>query len=271
MIKRFLLFLFIMPFLNYSIADKTSIFSFTGFKSDSLISSTTEQLSPDIRIHYLGHSAFIFSFSNGVTILTDYGVSRAYGLASPIYDVGEFIPTIVIYSHHHPDHDRGTIFPGAKVVDGVDLYYKQINIKAIQVSENNKGDNFGYLITYKDFTIFHAGDCQGDIVNFQSVTDTNENLKDKIGASIDLLLLPVDWKKKMVSQAVAYTDFLKPHRIIPMHYWSPGVKNEFIRLYKSTNDNCKILETGIPDYDINLTKPSNDNLEIISLTPGLYK
>jgi hypothetical protein len=61
----------------------------------SILTPTATPSEPDIHIHYLGHSAFVLQFNKGVSILTDYGQSRAYGLDSPIYDVGDFQPTIV--------------------------------------------------------------------------------------------------------------------------------------------------------------------------------
>ncbi len=97
--------------------------------------------SPDIRLYYLGHSSFVLAFDNGVTILIDYGQSRAYGLDSPIYDVGYCRPTLVTYSHHHKDHDRGATFPTATTLYGQDLNLKNIDIRAIPVSEHSEGDN----------------------------------------------------------------------------------------------------------------------------------
>jgi len=59
---------------------------------------------PEVSIHYLGHSSFILQFDNGISVLTDYGTSNCWGLTSPIYDIGEFVPTILTYSHRHADH-----------------------------------------------------------------------------------------------------------------------------------------------------------------------
>lgn len=107
---------------------------------------------PAIHINYLGHSSFVLAFDNGLTLLTDYGQSNSYGLDSPICDLGNLQPTIVVYSHHHDDHDRGMAFPSAAVVDGKNLSLQGIEIKAIPVTEKAQGDNWGYLITYKGVT-----------------------------------------------------------------------------------------------------------------------
>jgi L-ascorbate metabolism protein UlaG (beta-lactamase superfamily) len=55
-------------------------------------------------VHYLGHAAFLLRLDNGVTVLTDHGESRAYGLDSPIYDIGALRPDVVTRSHDHADH-----------------------------------------------------------------------------------------------------------------------------------------------------------------------
>ena len=39
-------------------------------------------LEPLLRFHYLGHSSFVLRFADGVSVLTDYGKSNAFGLES---------------------------------------------------------------------------------------------------------------------------------------------------------------------------------------------
>jgi len=223
----------------------------------------------DIRLHYLGHSSFILGFDNGVTILTDYGKSRAYGLASPIYALKYFQPTLVTYSHHHEDHDRGAAFANATKLDGQDLSLKQIDIKAIPVSENREGDNYGYLITYKGYTLFHAGDSQGDIVNLSTSTQVQQRLKRQLPAKIDLLLVPIDWTKNIVAQAIEYVNFLQPRQVIPIHYWSPAIKSEF--LTKLGGQPYKIVEVDGPQYGIVVSESTTFANTVISLTPDAYE
>jgi len=79
--------------------------------------SRPTQDAPVISIHYLGHSSFFITFGKSITLLTDYGESNAYGLDSPVFDLGDVSPVLVTYSHHHADHDRGQTFPDATVVD----------------------------------------------------------------------------------------------------------------------------------------------------------
>jgi len=63
-------------------------------------------LEPLLRFHYLGHSSFVLRFADGVSVLTDYGKSNAFGLESPIHDLGDLHPDVVLYSHHDEDHEN---------------------------------------------------------------------------------------------------------------------------------------------------------------------
>lgn len=243
----------------------------TVFSVCAIIPLPHAQSGAEIRVHYLGHSAFIFAFDNGESILTDYGQSRAYDLDSPIYELGDFQPTIVIYSHHHPDHDRGMIFPNARLLDGKNLSTKSLDIKAIPVSENREGDNYGYLIAYKGYTIFHAGDSQGDIVNLSSSDEVKTRLRSQLPEKIDLLLVPIDWTRNIIAQAIDYIDFLQPRQVIPMHYWAPSIKNEFLLELNSRGKSYEIVAVEGPEYRVNISKPAALPKQMISLAPGPYR
>ena len=40
---------------------------------------------PTVRIHYLGHPAFVLQLGPALTVVTDLGQSRAYDLESPVH------------------------------------------------------------------------------------------------------------------------------------------------------------------------------------------
>ena len=231
---------------------------------------TPTPAAPDIRIHYLGHSAFLLFFDNGASILTDYGQSRAYGLDSPIYDLGDFQPTIVLYSHHHADHDRGATFADAKVLSGEDWSGNQIDIRAVRVSENSTGDNFGYRISYKGFLIFHAGDSQGDMFKLAIDAEVPKRLRSQLSEKIDLLLAPIDWTMNIIPQAAGYIDLLQPRRVIPMHYWSPSIKSEFLDYLRTSGKNYQITQVGGSEYEVFISQPAPSAIEVISLEPAAY-
>ena len=63
---------------------------------------------PIVKIHYLGHSAFVLQFDNGINVVTDYGKENAWvawGWNSPINDIGDLIPDVMTFSHQHEDHN----------------------------------------------------------------------------------------------------------------------------------------------------------------------
>lgn len=223
-------------------------------------------LGPEVSVHYLGHSAFILSFDNGVTILTDDGESRTYGALSPVHDVGAVEPDIVIYAHHYADQALSRDFPDALVVSGSNLEYGDIEIHAIPVTEDRPDDNFGYVITYNGFQIFYAGDSQGDMLAIDE-PEVRTRLKNQLPAELDLLMVPIDWKREITPQAVSYVEFLRPKRVIPMHYWSPEAKKRFLDSLKEANRGYYIIESGRPDCRIFVTQPTKP-VEVISLDAG---
>jgi L-ascorbate metabolism protein UlaG (beta-lactamase superfamily) len=229
---------------------------------------------PDIRIHYLGHSAFVLQFDNGVSILTDYGQSRAYGLDSPIYDVGDFQPTIVTYSHHHPDHDRGATFHTDHVLDGLDeLTLEGITLQPVLTTENTREDNTSYLITYKGFTILHLGDAQGDISRIAQ-EDVRQHLKEILPEPVDLLLVPIGWTQDIIREAEVTVALLQPRRVIPIHYWSPQEKTDFLAYLAAKNETAGVSylvqEVGGAEYDIWIHGAYVMPIQVISLEPSPF-
>lgn len=188
---------------------------------------------PRLRLHYLGHSSFVLQFGNGLTVLTDYGQSNAYGLDSPIHDLGTLRPDVVLYSHHDPDHDRGERFPGAQVVDGPALVASVeidgIVLRPFRTTENSEGDNTSFTIEFAGTTTVFAGDCQGEIDAIDQ-PGHRERVEALFPAAIDLLLLPVDWTHPIADKAASFVELLSPARVVPMHYWGPPARAAFISL-----------------------------------------
>lgn len=221
---------------------------------------------PAIDLHYLGHAAFLLTFANGLTLLTDYGQSRAYGLDSPIYDLSGCQPDIVTCSHHHADHDRGPLFAEARQLAGESLSLKGLTLTAVPVSENSLDDNYGYLITYEGLTLFHAGDCQGDMVSLEQA-EVRQRLHSRLPARLDLLLAPIGWRRDILAPAEAYIAFLQPRRVIPMHYWAEADKVSFLAYLATTGRPYHVTEPGGPCYA--LPAPAAETgVEVINLSPA---
>lgn len=228
---------------------------------------------PPIRLYYLGHSAFIIFFDNGVSMLLDYGISYSYGLPSPIYPVNGFEPAIVAYSHQDQDHDRGETFATKYQLRGNHLNYRGIDIKPFHTSEGYKNSNISYLISYKGFTILHLGDAQGDIVNIANAEE-QKLLKAMFPNRLDLLLIPIGWTKDILKEAEATVGFLKPRQVIPMHYWYKHTKEQFLKDLESGNPSdakYRILTVNGPEYSIvQLNSSLDETIQVVSLEPKPY-
>ena len=222
-------------------------------------------LGPEVSLHYLGHSAFVLTFDDGTTILTEDGDSRTYGVGSPD-DLGDLDPDIVIYAHRYADETRRIEFPNARVVSGDDLTHGNIEIRAIPVTEERPGDNYGYVISYKGFHIFYAGDSQGDILAIDQ-PEVRNRLKKQLPSRLDLLMVPIDWKREITPQAVSYVEFLRPNRVIPMHYLSREAKERFLDSLTAVHRGYYIIESNRSDCRIFVTQPPRP-IEVISLKAG---
>jgi L-ascorbate metabolism protein UlaG (beta-lactamase superfamily) len=230
----------------------------------------------DIFVHYLGHASFVLQFDNGVSILTDYGTSYSYGLDSPIYDLEGFRPTIVIYSHQDTDHYRGVSFEDAQVLTGQGrLSLSGITIDSFPATERTPGDNASFRIGYRDFTILHLGDAQGDIARIQH-PETRKRLKALLPAAVDLLLLPIGWTRTIIEEAEATLDLLAPKRAIPMHYWSPQEKAAFLTYLESQNETAGKKRYHVHRLDqaqhaISSSETEVEPIRVFSLEPAPFR
>lgn len=136
-----------------------------------------------VTVHYLGHSSFVLTFGDTLSVLTDYGESNAYGLDSPVHPLGELVPDLLTLSHRHADHAGGTLSPGLEplVLSGEEIlgrgaaggaderafHLDDLTVTAIPTYEGSvtEGpDNTSFLFEYGGLRILHLGDCQGLMV-----------------------------------------------------------------------------------------------------------
>ena len=234
-----------------------------------------------IKFHYLGHSSFLILFNNELSILTDYGKPNAYleyGWDSPIYDIGDFHPTICTYSHSHEDHYDSTRISSDNCIiltKADTLVLKDLTIYPILTSEDNVliKDNRSYLINYKGIKILHLGDCQANIINVDSVE--NENfIKNNIPLDCDVVLIPIEGKSKYIPQLKRFIELIHPMTIIPMHYWSNEYKQEFLGYMDHENSVDKsIYKISIVDnskYTYYRNTKTNEIIHIVSIHPSKF-
>ncbi len=252
----------------------------TAFSQErtKVFKDVVEVRGPILNIHYLGHSAFVLQFDNGISIVTDYGHYNAWAPAwdSPIYDIGDLIPDIMTYSHFHEDHYDPDRIPDSVeyILTELDsLNINGINITPIRVCESsmNVEDNTAYLFTYKGLKILHLGDAQAQIMNIEDET-VQEHIKEIIPDSLDLLFMTIEGQQQFIEEAEFFVDLLKPRRIIPMHYWSTEYKTDFLSylsMLDSLGSNYEIVDTTGAKYIIH-ENDSPTPVKVISLTRSVF-
>jgi L-ascorbate metabolism protein UlaG (beta-lactamase superfamily) len=228
---------------------------------------------PIVHIHYLGHASFLLQFDNGVSVLTDYGQSNSYGLNSPIYDWAGPEPDVLTFSHAHPDHWRlGIDFKRASILTGSDsLSLRGLEIDPIPTSEASLAavDNNSYLFQYKGLQILHLADAQAYITAIEQ-EEVRQKVRVLYPDRYDILLMTIEGVRPFILQTEKFIDWLQPVRVIPMHYWSPGYKTDFLTHLTLENQqkgkSYNILETGSADYEL---YPESEGIpiQVISLEP----
>ncbi|MFC1484496.1 MBL fold metallo-hydrolase [Candidatus Neomarinimicrobiota bacterium] len=245
-----------------------------GFLFAGVLLLTGCSIAPTVQVHYLGHASFLLRFDNGLTVLTDYGVSRAWGLDSPIYDYGNREPDIVTYSHAHDDHKREISWEQATVLTATDsLDVDGLTITPIRTCEiaPETEDNTSYLFAYRDLKILHLADAQSYIKNIEQ-EDIRARVKTLYPEKYDVLLMTIEGRSQFIPQAEAFIDLLQPGRVFPMHYWSPEYKADFLSYLEAQNeitDKKYLIEsTGSAEFNISGSDGEPGGIQVISLDPA---
>ena len=226
-----------------------------------------------ISVHYLGHSSFIIQFENELTVLTDFGTSNSYGLDSPIYEFGNFIPSVVTYSHvDHIDH-YGRKIPSevVNILSNCDsLTLKNLKIIQIRTSELDldKPDNTSFLFEYKGLKILHLADAQANIKNIND-ENNRSHLEQILPKNLDLLLMTIEGRTQFIKEAETFINLLQPKRVIPIHYWSKKYKEDFLD-YLKNKDIYQIEKTPIAQFSFSNSDKTTDRIKIISLEPAPF-
>jgi L-ascorbate metabolism protein UlaG (beta-lactamase superfamily) len=231
-----------------------------------------------INVHYLGHASFIVEFNDSINVLTDFGTSYCWGLNSPIYDIGEFVPLIMTYSHYHDDHYDPSRIPDSvkytlDLMDSLDL--TDLEIRSVRTCENNPGieSNTSFIFNYKGFNICHIGDAQAEIMN---INDSAQQaiILEKFSEQIDLLFMTIEGVHQFIPEAEVFIDLLQPGIVIPMHYWTPEYKEDFLTYLEAQNDTAgkNYIVTRLLDakFEVDVDDTIHKGIRVLGLSPEPY-
>lgn len=231
-----------------------------------------------VRIHYLGHSAFVIGFGRGPRVVIDYGVADAfkeYGYFNRIYPLGSWAPDFALFSHRHPDHFNPSALPllTRRLDPGQVLTERGLDVTAIPTYERNleSADNFSYRFLFQGLRLLHLGDCQALM---KSVNDpqTRGLIARLYPETYDLVFMPVGFTSDISRQAAQFTGLIRARRVIPMHAWKPREMDDFFSLLldKGSGGEKKyqLLEVNGAEYSLRSGDPSPERVLLIRLEPA---
>jgi hypothetical protein len=87
----------------------------------------------------------------------------------------------------------------------------------------------------------------------------------------DVLLMTIEGRNKFIPQAEVFVDLLQPVRVIPMHYWSPEYKADFLTYLETQNQEAgkhyRIEESGTAEFVLHADDGVSP-IQVISLDPA---
>ena len=271
-------------FIYHIIVAKTIAMK-TSLKNRILVTSIVILLSfsnlhaqVEIKVHYLGHAAFVLDFHDAIRVLTDFGTSNCWGYDSPIYGIGDFIPLVMSYSHEHPDHyDPDRIPSGVPyTIDLIDsLNIMDLWIHPVRTCETTPGveSNTSFIFDYLGFKICHLGDAQAEIMN---IADPAQQalILEKFPERIDLLFMTIEGVYPFIPEAEMFIDLLQPGMVVPIHYWSPQYKEDFLTYLELQNDtagkNYEVNRLSGPELNVLSDDTLHTNIRVFGLSPFPY-
>lgn len=230
-----------------------------------------------VNLHYLGHASFVMDF-NDFTVLTDFGTSYCWGLNSPIYDIGTLAPTVMSYSHYHMDHYDESRVPAFVpfTIDLLDtLNLMNLWVYPVRTCETNPGveSNTSFTFDFMGYRILHLGDAQAEIMNIDD-PDQQALFLEKFPDRIDLLLMTIEGVYPFIPEAEKFIDLIQPGMVIPMHYWSPEYKEEFLDYLELQNDtagkNYEVHRLEGPHLNVAASDTIHDHIIVYGLSPYPY-
>jgi len=203
----------------------------------------------DIKITWLGHSAFEIVSAGGTDIMIDPFLSKNPATPAEFKDLAQYHPGYILVTHSHGDHlgdamelakmskaklvcvampeafKKGELpmesFEGVNVGDLVKAGDVKIHVVPAMHSSEPSGRPVGFVLEFADGrSVYHEGDTWifGDMALVQEFYHPNIILM-PVGAVADGQMPQMAW--------LAVTRYFKPDIVIPMHYGAlPGSSTE---------------------------------------------
>ena len=168
-----------------------------------------------MKIKWYGHSAFLITSDQGVTIITDPYESGAYG-GQLSYGKIKDQADIALTSHDHADHNDTKSLPGSpQIIKGSgSKTAKGISFKGVSTFHDpskgsERGANTIFTFTVDGMRVCHLGDL-GHILSEKELAE--------IGP-VDILFIPVGGYFTIDSkEATRVAEQIQPKVVIPMHF-----------------------------------------------------
>ena len=199
-----------------------------------------------MNIRWYGHSCFLLTDENGVSILTD-PCSPETG-----YEVKNVYCDAVTVSHDHFDHNYIKAAAGEPIIitDTGPHDVKGVRITGFptfhdEFKGSRRGNNIMYLFELDGIRVLHAGDIGHQL--------TREQIAD-IGF-VDVLLVPIGGKYTLnYIEARDFANSLRPSVVIPMHYRIPPctIDIDDCSSFISTVRDCRIHKLN--DHEASIFK-----------------
>jgi len=220
-----------------------------------------------MEITYLGHSSFKLKNKEGMVLIMDPFDHDYVGLP-----YAKDVADVLTISHDHKDHNERAMVTGPVkrektfVID-VEGEYEigGVEITAIKTFHDKtdgteRGKNLIMLVRMDEMTVCHLGDLGHKL---------SESQVEKLG-SVDVLLIPVGGVYTIDGQdAVDIIKEVQPSLVIPMHYKTAGMKEDFGNLstLEQFIDKSKLAVMGEPGHKIKIeesTMPEDTQILVMN-------
>jgi hypothetical protein len=182
------------------------------------------------------------------------------------------------YSHYHLDHYDESRVPSfvPYTIDMLDTFNLMgLWVYPVRTCETNPEveSNTSFIFEYMGYRICHLGDAQAEIMNINDPEQQALFLQ-KFPDRIDLLLMTIEGIYPFIPEAEKFIDLIQPGVVVPMHYWSPEYKEEFLDYIEIQNDTAgktyEVYRLEGPHINVVTSDTIHDHIKVYGLTPYPY-